>query len=349
MEAAFRHSISQRNKSRGSSAWHGSYMDPHTNRVLWKSLRTEKKSEAQAWLDRMNARRFMPPEQAAEPSVQAGEAIGAFMRDAENVRKLSKGTLRVYECQLSLLRKFFDGRGIRSLQSITPSVCAEFAQAAFAGHSAHTARNKLVVYRFFFSWAGERYGLRMKNPFGKIAAPKARHKPRDFWTVEECERIIAAAPGEEYGCWFALMAFAGLRREEARLLKMENLNMAEGKISLSGKGGKHAEIPVSGRLKARLEGYMALRGGSPGNLFPKLSKLCKASERIIRNAAAKALPDGTGTAHFHRFRHSFASNLLRAGRNIKAVQMLMRHENVTLTLNTYGHLLPSDLKEAVEL
>jgi len=54
-------------------------------------------------------------------------------------------------------------------------------------------------------------------------------------------------------------------------------------------------------------------------------------------------------AYYHRFRHSFASNLLRAGRSIKAVQLLMRHENVTLTLNIYGHLLPSDLEEAAEL
>jgi len=75
----------------------------------------------------------------------------------------------------------------------------------------------------------------------------------------------------------------------------------------------------------------------------------KAKERLIKRAVEKSGIENTGIAHFHRFRHSFASNLLRMGRNIKAVQTLMRHENITLTLNTYGHLLPSDLEQVVEM
>jgi len=83
-------------------------------------------------------------------------------------------------------------------------------------------------------------------------------------------------------------------------------------------------------------------------LLPALSKLRRIGDQHIERAVALAgLPDGD--SHLHRFRHSFASNLLRMGRSIKAVQMLMRHENVTLTLNIYGHLLPSDLEQAAEL
>jgi integrase len=68
----------------------------------------------------------------------------------------------------------------------------------------------------------------------------------------------------------------------------------------------------------------------------------------LRKAAAKAIPEGfPGKAHAHRFRHSFGSNLIRAGVNIKIVQTLMRHESITLTLDTYGHILDTDCEKAI--
>jgi len=187
----------------------------------------------------------------------------------------------------------------------------------------------------------------MSNPFGKIVTPGEKPKPRLFWTVEECERIIAAVNSEEIKCCFSLMAYAGLRREEARNLRMEDIK--DGKISLVGKGGKFAKIPISKRLAEYLNRYLTLSERKAGPLFPGLASYHKLSEKLIRHAAEKAGVSNADTAHYHRFRHSFASNLLRAGKSIKAVQMLMRHENVTLTLNIYGHLLPSDLEEAAEL
>ena len=55
-------------------------------------------------------------------------------------------------------------------------------------------------------------------------------------------------------------------------------------------------------------------------------------------------PDG---ANNHKFRHSFISNLIRSGINVRAVQQLARHESVDITLNTYSHLLQNDLADAV--
>ena len=55
-----------------------------------------------------------------------------------------------------------------------------------------------------------------------------------------------------------------------------------------------------------------------------------------------------GVITHHRFRHSFASNLIRSGVNIKVVQQLMRHESIQITLNTYSHLLDYDLSDAIE-
>ncbi len=70
------------------------------------------------------------------------------------------------------------------------------------------------------------------------------------------------------------------------------------------------------------------------------------SNKVLKRAVAAALGDCGGRVNNHRFRHSFASNLIRAGVNVKAVQQLLRHENVQITLNTYSHLLQEDLTAA---
>lgn len=335
----------KRNKSKGSDVWYGGIAS--NGKTRWVSLRTKNEKVAKEWYNKMQARRWLPPEHAAPPAVSLGAAENAFLLDIENVRRRVAGTVKLYRIYLAQFKSYCGRSGISDMGSITPAVCSEFARQAFSGISAATAKSKTVLLRSFFSWAAEHYNLAGKNPFKKIVAPKSQPAPRKFWTVEQCEKIIAAAPGEECRCYFALMAFAGLRREEARLLKMENL--AEGKISLTGKGGKHASVPISTKLQAYIGKYLAMRGHEPGLLFPRLGSLSTFKEDKIKTAAEKSGIEIDEPVNVHRFRHSFASNLLRAGRSIKAVQMLMRHENVTLTLNIYGHLLPSDLEQAAEL
>ena len=280
-------------------------------------------------------------------NVTLNEAAEVFLLDVERVRKRAPGTVKLYSDYLKPFVKFCNYKEIKDIQQITQAFCSEFVRESFAKISAYTAKNKILFFRHFFSWVFEHYDISIKNPFKKIIVAKPKPMPRDFWTVDECEKIIAAAKNAECKCWFAIMAFAGLRREESRLLRMENF--ADGKISLIGKGGKAATLPVSTRLQTHIDKYLAIRGTEPGALFPWLSNLLKAKERLIKKAVEKSGIKNTGIAHFHRFRHSFASNLLRIGRNIKAVQTLMRHENITLTLNTYGHLLPSDLEQVVEM
>ena len=79
------------------------------------------------------------------------------------------------------------------------------------------------------------------------------------------------------------------------------------------------------------------------NPLPHIRSLSSSVKVAARNAGIEFQGEATN----HRFRHSFASNLIRAGADIKSVQLLMRHENVEITLNTYSHLLGADLEKAV--
>jgi len=334
----------QRNKSKGSKAWYGGVVENGITK--WVSLKTANKKVADEWFNRMQVNRYSPEQQDAKP-VSLEQASEAFLLDVENVRKRVAGTVKLYTSYLKEFKAWCKSQGIADMRGVTPTACSEFAQTAFAKNAANTAKTKVIMFRHFYNWASEQYGINAKNPFKKIVVAKSKSAPREFWTIEECEKIIAAASNPEYKCWFALMAFAGLRREEARHLMMENIDGC--KISLIGKGNKAATLPISSRLKKYLNEYLTLRGDAPGYLFLTLAKQQKVKDTVIKNAVIKSGLESKGKAHYHRFRHSFASNLMRLGRNIKAVQMLMRHEDVSLTLNIYGHLLPSDLAEAVEL
>ena len=108
-------------------------------------------------------------------------------------------------------------------------------------------------------------------------------------------------------------------------------------------GGKLATVPVSERLQAEL--------GAPGDAEATIIAQGTfanntTSIRALKAAVAKVGLNPEG-ANNHKFRHSFASNLIRSGINIKAVQQLMRHDSIDITLNTYSHLLQNDLADAV--
>jgi len=334
----------QRNKTKGSKNWYGGVVEDGITH--WVSLKTANKKVADEWFNRMQANRYSPEQKEAK-LVSLEQASEAFLLDVENVRRRVAGTVKLYNYYLKEFNAWCKSRGIANMQGVTPTICSEFAQTAFAKNAANTAKSKVIMFRHFYNWASEQYGINAKNPFKKIVVAKVKPAPREFWTIEECEKIIACASSPEYKCCFALMAFAGLRREEARLLKMENIDGS--KISLVGKGNKAATLPISSRLKKYLNEYLTKRGDESGYLFPALASYKRIHESAIKTAVKRAGFLNKGKIHYHRFRHSFASNLMRMGRNIKAVQMLMRHEDVSLTLNIYGHLLPSDLVEAVEL
>jgi len=343
-------SPTQRNKSRknlGDKAlrtWYGGYYE--NGRTVWFSLNTTNEAVAKAWFRKMQASLYAPESQQQAAKISLKEASEKFLAEVEKLRKRENGTVSQYSVCFKVLVNYFGGG--TEMASLNTNRCSEFVQSVFPEYTALTARHRLTLYRSFWNWASDRYNLTGKNPFKGIATQKPKSAPRKFWTVEECEKIISAAESEELKCYFALMAFAGLRKEEARHLRMENIKGSS--IELVGKGGKFARIPISKRLKGYLDKYIlfSLSPDCAGPLFPKLSKSASIYEYYLVKAVEKAgLP--IEDAYYHRFRHSFASNLLRAGRSIKAVQLLMRHENVTLTLNIYGHLLPSDLEEAAEL
>ena len=272
----------QRNKSKGIKTYYGGIVKNGVTR--WISLKTRNYNVALEWFNKSQAARFSPKEEQSL-NVPLNKAIDFYLNDVEKIRRREDGTVKVYKTELKLFAAWCKEKNQTDINGITASLCLEYVRQELSKKAGSTARKAIIIIRSFFRWVALSYDIALRNPFTGVVASKPKSEPRKFWTLEECEKIIEAATDEEYKCWFAFMAYAGLRKEEARHLKIENIE--GGKISIIGKGGKAAIVPISNRLKSYLDKYLTQRGSEPGELFPKISNISpNYNEHIIKELIA---------------------------------------------------------------
>lgn len=335
-----RYSIFQKHKRKGNMTWYGRISENGLFHVI--SLGTKKKADAIAWLDLMNAQKFLPEGFASDkPDAHLVELKNKFVDSIEVANSASFATVRAYQLRLSYFLEWAASRGKKLVSQVSDKDAVEFSTVIATKYAPKTASEILKLTKAMFSFSQRIYKT-IGNPFEYVRRPKLKRTAKGFWLPEEINLILAAAPNTEFRKFWALMAFAGLRYFEARDLRWKNI--ADGKITLIGKGDKLDTVPISERLEKEL--------GKPGNPEETIVKKGTfanntTSLRRLREAVVDAGLNPAG-ANNHKFRHSFASNLTRSGVSIKIVSELMRHESIEITMNTYSHLIPNDLKDALK-
>lgn len=337
-----RYSISQRKKSRGNLTWYGRTYEGGIL-VSEVSLATKRKSDAQAWLDSMNASKFLPENMFRINDGDRGvsEAVDKFLQAEEAEKGRLSATYEAYRSRLKSWTSWCGSNGIVTLRGFTRERAVEWSNEVSSEYSAKTARERIRLIRQFTEWAAETFEIGNWEPMKTVKPPKLVKRAKAFWTPSEVDRILDCAPDRLWRLFWSLMAFAGLRHAEACRFGPECLS--DGRMRIVGKGNKEAFLPVGGRLSRELESVPLSQG-----MFdvPKF-RGSNSSMSALRSAVEKAGLPAEGATN-HRFRHSFASNLIRSGVNVKAVQQLMRHEQVQVTLDTYSHLLQEDLQSSVD-
>lgn len=333
------YSIIQRNKSRGDATWYGRTYDNGV--IRYQSLRTKSKMVAKQWLDLMNSSRFLPENYfaTAKKDKPITEAIDKFL--VHNEGRVSAGSQKVYKNKIFDFKKFCDEKKLKTLRQITKEKANEYNNILTSAISSVTHGDYLVVLGMFQRFCNEVFEMEDWRPFAYIKKPKKVKRAKLFWTLEEIDIILNAAPTKQYRLLWALMAYAGLRYKEA--VSVTAMSFVDDRIRIIGKGNKEAFVPISNKLKKELE----LFGDIIDIDFALPQKRPDIVHLLTLKKTISNLPiSKEGQINHHRFRHSFASNLIRAKVNIKAVQQLMRHESVDITLNTYTHLIQDDLTEA---
>jgi integrase len=191
------------------------------------------------------------------------------------------------------------------------------------------------------------------NPTLGIMKPAVRCKVRRVVSPAQACAMLDALDGHDARVW-AIAFYAGLRRGELIGLRREDIDLATGLIHVCrGWDMLEGEVPPKSRqgkrkvpIPAVLRDYLDADALSEdGLLFGAPHWIAKTNERARKVWEARGLPVLT----LHEARHTFASLMIAAGVNAKALSGLMGHANISITLDLYGHLLPGSEDEAAAL
>ena len=262
---------------------------------------------------------------------------------------LSANTLSAYRRDLTLFALSLPTRG---LASVTESDLQGYFAARHAQTRATTANRRLTVFRRFFRWA-VREGVLPSDPTVRMLSAKQALRVPKTLSEAEVEALLAAplvdTPlGLRDRAMFELIYACGLRATELVSLKVFQVSLSEGVLRVMGKGSKERLVPFGAVAAEWLERYLAQ--ARPALLGSQLnealfvtargSKSGEAMTRVMFWTLVKKYARLAGIQRPlspHTLRHAFATHLLNHGADLRAVQMLLGHADISTT-TIYTHV-----------
>lgn len=232
-----------------------------------------------------------------------------------------------------------------------------------------TIRNTLMPLRAMYRRALIRGEVSL-NPTNGIELPAVRGRRERIATPDQAAALITAAPDNDTALW-ATAFYAGLRRGELMALRWEDIDldaglirverswdMRDGLIEPKSRTGNRS-VPIASVLREHLAAH-ALRSGRRSGLVFGRTDIRPFEPTTLRGRAStawkrmnaernKAELEPIAPIGLHECRHTFASLMIAAGVNAKALSTYMGHASITITLDRYGHLMPGAEEEAADL
>lgn len=277
-------------------------------------------------------------------------------------RGLSAHTLAAYGGDLQRLLEHLEERGVEDLRSVEAATLAGFLRAlAQGGLAPRSQARRWVAVRGLFRWLRAEQ-LIDRDPTQQVRMPRAGRRLPEVLTREEVRALIAA-PGVDTPLGIrdtALLEFmyaTGCRVSEAIGLRVERLQLDQGLVLLEGKGSKQRLVPVGAFATVALLGWLeegrpVLEGRRRGP--PRRSPLVFLTVRggpMSRQAVFQRIRGHAVKAGIsrdlspHKLRHSFATHLLEGGADLRAVQSMLGHADISTT-QIYTHLTQRHLADA---
>lgn len=270
--------------------------------------------------------------------------VDRFLRYLGVERQLSPITLTNYQRQLDALIALADEAGLKSWQQCDAAQVRSFAVRSRRGLGPASLALRLSALRSFFDWMVSQ-GELAANPAKGIAAPKIpRHLPKNI-DVDDVNRLLDIDLNDPLAvrdrAMLEVMYGAGLRLSELVNLDIKHLDLESGEVWVMGKGSKERRLPIGRNAVAWIEHWLDLRGlfGTDDDaLF--LSKLGKriSARNVQKRFAEWGIKQGLNShVHPHKLRHSFATHMLESSGDLRGVQELLGHANLSTT-QIYTHL-----------
>lgn len=285
----------------------------------------------------------------------AGAREGSVRNRSGDLYKPS--VLRSYETSMRL-RVLVEFGGAR-LSDITHVTVQDLADRMLAdGLNASTIRNTLMPLRAIFRRALARGDVSV-NPIAGVELPSVRGKRDRIASPIETAALLAALSEEDQAVW-ATAFYAGLRLGELWALRDADVDLEvgvirverswdrrEGVIEPKSRAGRRA-VPIVAALRSHLAARKLRRGKGSALFFGEGSRPFNRDQLVVRAVKAWTKAELAPTG-LHEGRHTFASILIAAGVNAKALSTYLGHSSIQITLDRYGHLMPGNEDEAVAL
>lgn len=306
----------------------------------------------------------------SKESQERGRLIDAFLEMLSAERGAARNTLDAYERDLKDFNAFVTSKGKAVDEATTRDVRDYLEGLSAQGLSASTAARRLSALRQFHGFLFAE-GIRKDDPCGSIEGPRrARPLPKTL-TVGEVDALLAAARRAEDGrtheeavlaykrarlvCLMEVLYATGLRVSELVGLPLSAVRGEERFLAVSGKGGRERLVPLSDAARAAIDAYLPLRSMRLGDhvspwLFPSRGRQGHLTRhrfaQLLKDLAVSAGLDPTRVSP-HTLRHAFASHLLANGADLRAVQQMLGHADISTT-QIYTHVLDERLKDLVQ-
>jgi integrase/recombinase XerD len=281
-------------------------------------------------------------------------AIDAFVDALWIEDGLAANTLAAYRRDLSLYAGWLAANGARSLDETAEADLLAYAVARHPGSKATSGNRRLTVFKRYFRWALREHRV-AADPTLRLGP--ARQAPRLPKTLSEAQvDALLAAPdlasplGLRERAMLELMYASGLRVSELVTLKTVHLGLAEAALRVTGKGSRERLVPFGEEAHAWITRYLAeargaiLGGQSSDALFVTARGGPMTRQMFWKLIKQHALRAGiTVPLSPHTLRHAFATHLLNHGADLRAVQMLLGHADISTT-TIYTHVARERLK-----
>ncbi|MEZ8206492.1 tyrosine recombinase XerC [Vibrio splendidus] len=282
--------------------------------------------------------------------------LSRFYEYLRSEKGLSLHTQRNYKQQLETMAAHLVTLGLKDWGQVDAAWVRQLASKGMReGMKASSIATRLSSLRSFFDFLVLR-GEMTANPAKGVSAPrKQRPLPKNL-DVDEVGQLLDVNEDDPLSirdrAMMEVMYGAGLRLAELVGINLKDVLGRQGEIRVIGKGDKERKAPFSGLAKEWVDKWLKVRGdlASPGEKALFVSKLgTRISHRSVQKRMEEWGKKQSVASHIspHKLRHSFATHVLESSQNLRAVQELLGHENISTT-QIYTHLDFQHLAQAYD-
>ena len=287
---------------------------------------------------------------AAKPSTERrdGDAIDRFIDAVWIEDGLAPNTLAAYRRDLTLLAEWLQRSADRTLDEASEADLRAYAVARHAGSAPTSTNRRLTVFKRYYRWALREHLLEA-DPTLKLSAARQPLRVPKSLSEGQVEALLGAPDvetprGLRDRTMLELMYASGLRVSELVTLKTVHLSLSEGALRVTGKGSKERLVPLGEEAADWISKYLKSRNHKSHALFLTsrgAGMTRQAFWHLIRRYGARAIPGKKLSPHV--LRHAFATHLINHGADLRVVQLLLGHADISTT-QIYTHVARERLK-----